>query len=83
MTDEARTAEERTQDFTAMGHSVDLINDIVAGNQDDNMEADDRQDTVDRNVAHLEIMVAKDDWDGEDMTSANAAITSGSGYTAS
>ena len=75
MTDEARTAEERTQDFTAMGHSVDLINDIVAGNQDDDMEADDRQATVDRNVAHLEIMVAKDDWDGEDMTASNAAIT--------
>jgi len=83
MTDEARTAEERTQDFTAMGHSVDLINDIVAGNQDDDMEADDRQDTVDRNVAHLELMVAKDDWDGEDMTASNAAITAGNGYTAS
>ena len=81
MTDEARTAEERTQDFTAMGHSIDLINDIVAGNQDD-MDADERQDTVDRNVAHLEIMVAKTDWDGEDMTSANAAITSGQVYTA-
>ena len=83
MTDEARTAEKRTQDFTAMGHSVDLINDIVAGNQDDNMEADDRQDAVDRNVAHLELMVAKDDWDGEDMSAANAAITAGQGYTAS
>ncbi len=82
MTDEARTAEERTQDFTAMGHSVDLINDIVAGNQDD-MEAAERQDCVDRNVAHLEIMVAKDDWDGESMTAANAAITKGNGYTAS
>ena len=82
MTDEARTAEERTQDFTAMGHSVDLINDIVAGNQDD-MEAAERQDCVDRNVAHLELMVAKDDWDGEDMTSANSAITSGQGYAAS
>ncbi len=82
MTDEARTAEERTQDFTAMGHSVDLINDIVAGNQDD-MEAAERQDCVDRNVAHLELMVAKDDWDGEDMTNANAAIISGQGYTAS
>lgn len=81
MTDEARSAEERTQDFTAMGHSINLINDIVAGNQDD-MEADERQDTVDRNVAHLEIMVAKTDWDGEEMTSANAAITAGQGYTA-
>lgn len=77
-----RTAEERTQDFTAMGHSVDLIDDIVAGNQDD-MEAAERQDCVDRNVAHLEIMVAKDDWDGEDMTAANSAITAGNGYTAS
>ena len=83
MTDEARTAEERTQDFTAMGHSVDLINDIVAGNQDDDMEADERQGTVDRNVAHLELMVAKDDWDGEDMSAANSAITAGQGYTAS
>ena len=83
MTDEARTAEERTQDFTAMGHSVDLIDDIVAGNQDDDMEADDRQATVDRNVAHLELMVAKDDWDGEDMSASNAAITAGQGYTAS
>lgn len=82
MTDEARTAEERTQDFTAMGHSVDLITDIVAGNQDD-MEAAERQDCVDRNVAHLELMVAKTDWDGEDMTSINAAITAGQGYTAS
>ena len=82
MTDEARTAEERTQDFTAMGHSVDLINDIVAGNQDDDMEADDRQATVDRNVAHLELMVAKDDWDGEDMTDSEAAIAAGQGYTA-
>jgi hypothetical protein len=82
MTDEARTAEERTQDFTAMGHSVDLITDIVAGNQDDDMEAAERQDTVDRNVAHLELMVAKDDWDGEDMTASNSAITAGQGYTA-
>ena len=77
-----RDADQKAQDYTAMGHSVDLINDIVAGNQDDDMEAADRQDTVDRNVAHLEIMVAKDDWGSEDMTAANAAITAGQGYTA-
>ena len=47
------------------------------------MEAADRQDAVDRNVAHLELMVAKTDWDSEDMTAANAAITAGNGYTAS
>ena len=81
MTDETRTAEERTQDFTAMGHSVDLINDIVAGNHDE-WEAAERQDCVDRNVAHLELMGAKDDWDGEDMTDSEAAIAAGQGYTA-
>lgn len=79
---EVRSAEQLLQDYTAMGHSVDLINDIVAGNQDDNMSVADRQDTVDRNVAHLEIMVAKTDWGDEDMTATNAAITSGNGYTA-
>ena len=74
---------QKAQDYTAMGHSVDLINDIVAGNRDDEMEADERQDSVDRNVAHLEIMVAKDDWGDEDMAASNAAITTGNGYTAS
>jgi len=78
-----RDADQKAQDYTAMGHSVDLINDIVAGNKDDDWDAEERQDCVDRNVAHLEIMVAKDDWGDEDMTAANAAITSGQGYTAS
>ena len=73
---------QKAQDYTAMGHSVDLINDIVAGNRDDDMEAADRQDTVDRNVAHLELMVAKDDWGDEDMAPSNAAITAGQGYSA-
>ena len=85
MTDEieVRSAERRAQDYTARGHSVDLINDVIAGNQMADDEAADRQDCVDRNVAHLELMVAKTDWDGEDMTAANAAITAGQGYTAS
>ena len=81
MTDEV-TTEEIAQHYTAMGHSVDLINDIVAGNQDDDMEAADRQDTVDRNVEHLQLMVAKTDWGSEDMADTNAAITAGQGYTA-
>jgi hypothetical protein len=66
-----------------MGHSVDLINAIIAGDDMADNDAEERQDRVDRNVAHLEIMVAKDDWGDEDMTAANAAITAGKGYTAS
>jgi hypothetical protein len=79
----ARTTEELAQDYTAMGHSVDLINAIIAGTQMADDTAADRQDCVDRNVEHLELMVAKDDWGSEDMTAANAAITAGQGYTAS
>ena len=82
MSDEI-TSEEIAQHYTAMGHSVDLINDIVAGNQDDDMDAEERQATVDRNVEHLELMVAKDYWTNESMTAVNAAITAGKGYTAS
>ena len=79
----SRTAEEKTQDYTAMGHSKDLINDIVAGNQDSDLDAAERQDIVDRNVDHLELMVALSDWGSEDMTAINSALTSGNGYTAS
>jgi len=80
---EDRTAEQLAQDYSAMGDSVDLINAIIAGDSMADEEAADRQDCVDRNVAHLEIMVAKDDWGDEDMTAANTAITAGKGYTAS
>jgi hypothetical protein len=45
--------------------------------------AADRQDCVDRNVEHLELMVAKDDWGSEDMTATTKAITDGKAYTAS
>ena len=78
----ARTTEELAQDYTAMGHSVDLINAIIAGTQMADDTAADRQACVDRNVEHLELMVAKDDWGSEDMNAVNAAITAGQGYTA-
>ena len=80
---EDRTTEQLAQDYSAMGDSVDLINAIIDGDAMADDEAEDRQDCVDRNVAHLELMVAKDDWGSEDMAAANAAITAGKGYTAS
>jgi hypothetical protein len=76
------TTEQIAQNYTAMGHSVDLINAIIAGDTMADDDAADRQDCVDRNVEHLEIMVAKDYWTDEDMTAVNAAITAGNGYTA-
>jgi len=79
---EDRTTEELAQDYLAMGDSISLINAIIAGDSMADDEAEDRQDCVDRNVAHLEIMVGKDDWGSEDMAAANAAISAGNGYTA-
>jgi len=78
-----RETDQIAQDYTAMGHSVALITEVIAVDQMADELSADRQDCVDRNVAHLEIMVAKDDWGSEDMTATNAAITAGKGYTAS
>lgn len=69
MSDEI-TAEEIAKHYTAMGHSVDLLN---AGKPED-MEDDDWTDTVSRNVEHLEQMLAKDYWTDEDMSAVNKAI---------
>ena len=81
MSDEI-TTEEIAANYTAMGHSVELINAVIAGNQMADEEAAERQDCVDRNVEHLQLMVAKDYWTDQSMTAVNAAITAGQGYTA-
>ena len=64
------TADEIAANYTAMGHSVDLLN---AG-KPDNMEADEWTATKARNVEHLELMKAKDYWTSESMTAVNKAI---------
>ena len=79
---EDRTTEQLAQDYSAMGDSIALITDVIAGNCMADEDAADRQDCVDRNVAHLELMVAKDDWGSEDLSAADAAIVSGNGYSA-
>ena len=60
MSDEL-TTEEIAANYTAMGHSVDLLN---AGKPED-IEDDEWADIKSRNVKHLELMVAKDYWTSE------------------
>ena len=81
MTD--RTDAELLQDFTAMGHSISLITDVIAGDRMAGEPAADRQGCVDRNVEHLVLMKAKSDWGSESMTATTNAISAGNGYTAS
>jgi hypothetical protein len=68
------TADEIAQHYSAAIDSADLINALMA--QDS--RTSEEQDTVARNVEHLQIMVAKDYWTTEDMTPLNNAITAGS-----
>ena len=79
---EPRTEEQLAQDYSAMGDSVALITAVIAGDSMAEDDAEDRQGCVDRNVQHLELMVAKEDWGDEDMTAVNAAISAGNGYSA-
>jgi hypothetical protein len=83
MSEDVKTAEDIAQDFTAMGHSVDLINGIIDGSKMEDESEEDKKDCVKRNVEHLELMVAKDYWTTEDMTAVDAAIVAGKAYTAS
>ncbi len=71
---ENQTPEQIAQHYKAMLDSVWLINGIIAGEQQGDKA------TVDRNVKHLELMVAKDFWTTEDMAPANAAIAAGKNY---
>ena len=77
-----RTAEQLAQDYLAMCDSIELITSIIAGDSMADNDAADRQECVDRNVQHLELMVAKEDWGSEDMAAVNGAILAGKGYAA-
>ncbi len=76
------TVEQIAQDYTAMGHSVDLINGIIDETRMTDDTQEEKDDCVDRNVRHLELMVAKDYWTNEDMTAVNKAITDGKAHIA-
>jgi len=78
-----RETDQIAQDYSAMGDSVTLITAVIAGDKMADQSAEDRQACVDRNVEHLELMVALKDWGSESMTATNAAIAAGKGYTAS
>ena len=80
---EDRDSDTLAQDYSAMGDSVDLVNAAIGGTAMADDEAADRQDCVDRNVEHLELMKAKTDWGSESMTATTSAITAGKAYTAS
>ena len=90
MADINKTAEEIASDFVAMGHSVGVITNVIAGNDMAEESAEDKKDAVKRNVEHLEQKKLEktvlDDtisvWTNEDFTAIDAAITAGNSYIA-
>jgi len=82
MSKDVKTAEDIAQDFTAMGHSVELINGIIDGSKMADEAAEDKQSAVDRNVEHIQLMLNKDYWTNEDLKPANDAVTAGLNYLA-
>jgi len=85
-----KTAEEIAADFVAMGHSVGVITDVIAGDKMADDTAADKQSAVDRNVEHLELKKAEKTvedasasiWTNESFTAIDAAISAGNSYTA-
>ena len=78
----SRPDEQKAQDYTAMGHSVDLINGIIGETKMTDDTTEDKKACVSRNKEHLELMVAKADWGDEDMTASNSAIAAATSYLA-
>ena len=76
------STEEKAQHYKAMGDSVTLIHDVIAGNAMADETDEEKKDCVKRNVEHLKIMVAKEWWGNEDMTPANNAIADAASYIA-
>jgi len=90
MSEVNKTADEIAADFVAMGHSVAVITDVIAGDSMADEIAAERQSAVDRNVEHLVLKkaekTAEDDsasiWTDESFTAIDAAISAGNSYTA-
>ena len=68
------TAEQIAQHYSAAMDSVNFINELIAGQHDDRMTAEEKADAIQRNVDHLKIMVAKDFWTTEDLQPFRDAI---------
>ena len=74
MIEEILTPEQIQARYDAALDSVNLLN----NGKPDSMDDDEWTDCVARNVGHLEIMVSKDDWNGQDISVLQAAIDANS-----
>jgi len=77
-----RTDEQKAIDYTNMGSSVTVINNLIAGDVSviGDMTEARRKEKVKINYKSLEVVKAYDDWGDEDMTAVTNAITAGKAF---
>ena len=71
--DTTPTPEQIAQHYSAALDSVNLINKLV---EQETLSEDD-VDCIDRNVRHLQLMIAKPFWTTEDMTPLASSVSVG------
>ncbi len=74
------TSEEKATNYAAMLIVANRVNKIVAGTSMADSTAEEKQESIDTCVGHLQLMVGKSYWTTEDMELVNAAIASGLAY---
>jgi len=74
------TSEEIGVNYAAMLIVANRINEIVAETGMADSTAEEKQESIDTCVAHLQLMVGKSYWTTEDMEPISAAITAGLSY---
>jgi len=74
------TSEEIAVNYAAMVTVANRINKIVAGTSMADSTAEEKQQSIDTCVKHLQLMVGKSYWTTEDMEPISAAIASGLAY---
>jgi len=86
MEENTPTPEQVQRHISAAFDSVSLVNDVIAGTRMQNESLENKKSTVERNVGHLNIMMAKE-WfvDGlteQQNTDITDCITAGNAYVA-
>ena len=71
----AITTEEIAHHYSGMLDCVALINEFQSEATPFLINEEEVTNAINRNIEHLQLMVAKDYWTDEDMTSVNAAIS--------
>ena len=79
---EARSDEQKAQDYSAMLGSVSVITNCLDDDNDfcNDMTGEEKKERVMRSSGYLSHMKALEDWGSEDMTSITAAIKTATDY---